>query len=126
MTTIQILSHLKQLLSTVTGINTIEIGIEKDLNPTDYPMIRIVPLKSSDGTVLGSEKTQIDILVGSNLSDFVGLEANYMQLNDWEEQIKTILGTNSQVATYQWQDTTHDEDRLPAVKLLIMSVTAIS
>ena len=126
MTTIQILTHLKQILTPINDIKTVKIGIEKDLNPTNYPMIRIVPTKSTKGDALGSEITQIDILVGGNLDAFDGLEANYTQLNEWEESIKTILATNDDVATFIWQDTIHDEDKLLAVKLLIMDVLAIS
>ncbi len=125
MTTIEMLQAVKTLLTDINGITSVEIGIEPNLSPSQYPMIRIVPIRSeTSDRFYGAEKTLIDIYIGTHQNKADGLEANYAQLNAWEQEIKHRIATNTNPPFIQWKTTQHDEDRLPGVKVLIMSIEA--
>jgi len=127
MTTIEMLQATKALLSNIQGINSVAIGVEPNIHPNKYPMIRIVPVRSErSDRFIGAEKTQLDIYIATHQNKVDGLEANYAQLNAWETAVKSALEANTQPNTplYTWQSTIHDEDRLPQVKALILSVVA--
>ena len=58
-----VLTALRDRLASVAGIVTCRVGIEANMTPADYPMVRIVPGKVSYAAVLGRRK--VDCLVYS-------------------------------------------------------------
>ena len=59
---IQLAKIAKTALTGINGINTLAIGIEPNLSPKQYPMIRIVPVESRpDQSISQYNRATIDI-----------------------------------------------------------------
>lgn len=115
-----LLENMKTALSTIDGIETCKIGLEADLVPTDYPMIRIVPSKITPSRTLGRRRAEVLVYFGADLQEFEGgLEATYAALSEMEEAIITAAGQSPAFGAVHL-DTTMDEDRIEAYKLMAL------
>jgi hypothetical protein len=102
---------------------TCKIGMESNLAPDDYPMIRIVPSTATYGEVLGKMKTEVLIYFGVPIHLFddrpdttgrVRLEKIYAALLLLAEAICVQLDQTGG----QYIETIFDEDRLDTYKLM--------
>ena len=120
---IKIAKDLKVLLSDIHGINTVKIGLEPNITPKDYPLIRIVPVESSPtNDISGTTKTTMTVYVGiADKFDKDGLELVYETLEVFETEIKSRFKTSPD-STFIWRSTRQDEDRLSNVKVIAMQV----
>lgn len=123
---IEVAKIAKTALEGIAGINTVEIGIAKNISPKDYPIIRIVPVDSRpDQSISDYKRVNLTVFIGvSNLSDKDGMEAIYETLEQWEREVIERLNT-AQGAAFFWKGTKQDEDRLQNVKVLALQFEAL-
>lgn len=113
----EILGALRDRLSDVAGIQTCKIGLEPNMTPADYPIIRLVP------SIIGpsdASRRKLDLLVyyGAPLQAFDGLDAVYGELLRLEEQIveRMRIGDGYRI---RHVETITDEDRISTYKLFM-------
>ena len=112
------LAALRDRLATVAGIVTCKIGLEANMTPADYPMVRIVPSAIKRGIMLGQRSTECLIYFGMPAHEFTaGLEALYTDLLALEAALISAAETGS---GYPWRylETIADEDRVDGYKLM--------
>lgn len=91
-----------------------DIGLEADISPASYPLIRIVPSRFLPGKPYGNRTAELLIYFGMPLANSEGLAAVWEAALDLEAEILTILRAES----LRYVETLTDEDRLPLYKLL--------
>lgn len=128
MTPWEILTQLKTTLATLPGIASCKIGLEANITPSDYKLIRLVPTRLTPKDEVGDQAVlAVTVYFGDSLLESAdGLETVYAGLFTLEAAIReAVLFT---VARDAWQagsritarfiDTITDEDRLPHYKLM--------
>ena len=115
------LTLLNQKLSTITTVNSCKIGLEDDIAPADYPIIRIVAGRST-GLEAMQEKHEVKIYFGFDLNEFDGLDVIYEKLYVLEKEIKDLIVPDMNPYLCRWISTISDEDRLQGFKILCMIV----
>ena len=128
-----LLESLKTALATITGVASCKIGLEDNITPDDYPLIRIVPSRLEPGieTVSGSHitrKGEVLIYFGLPIQAFddtpddddrVRLEKVYAALFAMEADILgKINPPPAGVLSVRYRETITDEDRLETYKLM--------
>ena len=117
-----VLTALRDRLASVAGIVTCRVGIEANMTPADYPMVRIVPSKVSYAVVLGRRKVDCLVYFGTPVHEFsAGLEALYADLLALEA---LLIDAATSGSTYygEYLETNADEDRVDGFKLMAMRV----
>lgn len=117
------LGALKTALAAVPGVATCKIGMEANMTPADYPMVRIVPSLIRQSGIISQRDTEVLIYFGQPVHEFsAGLEALYEQLFTLEDAI--LAAAQSAPGIYfQWVETIADEDRLDGYKLMAVRAT---
>jgi hypothetical protein len=111
-----LLTSLRDALATVAGVATCKIGLEANMTPADYPMVRIVPSRVANGEVIGRRSVGVLIYFGQPIHEFSsGLEAQWQSLLAMES---ALLDKAQQTATFVYSETILDEDRNEAYTLL--------
>jgi hypothetical protein len=111
-----LLSALRDALATVPGVATCKIGLEATMTPADYPMVRLVASRITDGAVIGRRSVDLLIYFGQPIHEFdAGLQAQYESLLAMEVALRDKA---SQTATVLYRETILDEDRVDAYKLM--------
>jgi hypothetical protein len=128
-----LLEAIKTSLATIPGVTSCRIGLEDNITPDDYPLIRIVPSNMQPGqaTVSGTMLTrrgEILIYFGMPVQPFddtadgsgrVRLEKVYAALFDLEADILTkLMSTPAGILAARYRETITDEDRLDTYKLM--------
>ena len=99
------------------GVASCKIGLEANMTPADYPMVRIVPSLARHGRVLGQRETEVLIYFGKPVHEFeAGLEDVYQELFDMEAAL--IDAAESCGVYCEYRETVADEDRVDAYKLM--------
>lgn len=118
-----LLTAVKNKLQNIDGVNTCAIGLEANITPDSYPIIRIVPSKIVAGD---NHARKIEVLVyfGEPIHEFEvgGLEEIYRSHFNHEEAIIDALSGTGWAVKYM--ETFYDEDRLPAYKLMALRFEA--
>ena len=110
-----VLTALRDRLASVAGIVTCRVGIEANMTPADYPMVRIVPSKVSYAAVLTRRKVDCLVYFGAPVhkfsADLLALEA-------------LLIDAATSGSTYYCEDleTIADEDLVDGFKLMAMRV----
>lgn len=113
------LEAARTALATLAGVTTCKIGIETNMTPADYPIIRIVPTKLGRGDTFGGER-RIDAMIyfGKPIHEFdAGLESLYAELHAMEVAIIDKLEAQNDGFSATYIETFADEDRIEAYKL---------
>lgn len=109
-----VLEAARDSFATIPGVKSCLIGIEKNISPADYPMIRLVPIRITLGRPYDKRTSETLIYFGMDKSESEGLEDVYAALFDLEakiiEKIKALDGRVIETLT--------DEDRLDTYKLM--------
>lgn len=116
------LSDLVASLATIAGINTCKLGIEANMTPADYPMIRVVPSRSMPATILGRRTVDAIIYFGMPLQEFDGLGGIYSALFALERDILAKVAEGSDNFNGTHIETFMDEDRISTYKLMACRV----
>lgn len=108
------LEAARDAFATIPGVKSCKIGIEANLSPEEYPMIRIVPFRITPGRPYGNRSSETFVYFGVPVANSEGLEAVYESLFDLEakilEKLKTLQG--------RYIETVTDEDRIDTYKLM--------
>lgn len=128
-----LLESLKTALATIPGVASCRIGLEENITPDDYPLIRIVPssMRPSQqfiGGAWATRKGEVLIYFGMPIQSFddaadaggrVRLEKVYKALFDMEAAIMgKINPPPTGVIAARYHETITDEDRLDTYKLM--------
>jgi hypothetical protein len=126
--TLTILNNLKAALAALPGLATCKIGLEADMAPSDYPMVRIVPTRLLPARTLGRRRIDALVYFGAPVHEFEErpagepqrLEAVYADLLEMEELIISLAGS-SPFFTAVHVETIMDEDQVAdAFKLMAL------
>lgn len=118
-------------LGALPGVQTSRIGLEANMTPADYPIIRIVPGRLSNGPTMTRRKIEALIYFGRPIHEFsgdpsspntTGLEELYAGLLEMEAGIVAALRTVPGGVSCVYRDTILDEDRTEAYKLMCLRV----
>lgn len=128
MTPWEILTQIKETLAAIPGIASCQIGLEANITPSDYPLIRIVPTRLTPNDDVGDRATlEVTVYFGDALLESSdGLETVYAGLFTREAAIReAILFTAKRTAwlagntmTARYVDTLLDSDQLPHYKIM--------
>ncbi len=112
-----ILAELVTRLSAVTGCNTCKIGLEPNMTPDDYPIIRLVPSRL-EPIEANRRKVSVMVYYGSPIHAFDGMDALYTALLAMEREIVGLMiaGDGYRI---KHAYTITDEDRLSTYKLFM-------
>lgn len=109
-----VLKGLRDALATIPGVASCKIGLEANISPADYPLIRVVPSRVAQS---GFSQRNVECLIyfGMAVSEAeAGLEAVYAALFDLEAAINAKLAANGAM----YRETIADEDRLDTYKVM--------
>lgn len=118
-----LLESLRDRLTVIPGVATCKIGLEENICPDDYPIIRLVPSRLLSGYALTARKAELLVYFGMPIAPFddepdedgrVRLEKLYAALFDLEGSIRAEIITAGGV----YLETITDEDRLDTYKLM--------
>ncbi len=129
-----LLAVIKTQCALIPGIKTCKVGLEAELTPDDYPIVRLVPSRLVPAESGTRSTLELLIYYGSPLLPFDGLEAVYAELFRLEACIyeavmfgavnaSNALGSTVRV---EYLETVTDEDRLPAYKLFASRYQLVS
>lgn len=115
-----------EVLESLKGIEvkSSKLGIEANISPSEYPIIRVVPTLSKLDELNGHSKTlYFSVFVGDKLTQNKGLSFMYEKLYAYENEIikalhNKVLKDNSLV---RYKETKDDEDELLNFKVLKLS-----
>jgi hypothetical protein len=110
------LEELACEIELVDFVKTVKIGIEPNISPEDYPLVRIVPQRMSAEAPYNKRLVETGIFFGANVTAAEGMERVYDELFFLEEEIikavKRIGG--------KYFETITDEDRLDTYKMMFI------
>lgn len=113
-----VLEAARDSFACIDGVKSCAIGIESNISPADYPMVRIVPIRVTPGVPYGKRTAECLIYFGMNKANSEGLEKVYEALFELEsallEKVRELEG--------RYIETITDEDRLDAFKLMTLRV----
>lgn len=117
------LESLRDALADITGVQSCKIGLEDNISPDDYPIVRVVPSRLENGHTIKRRKAEVLIYFGLPIQPFddtpdsggrVRMEKLYAALFAMEEEIRRIVYLNRGF----YRETITDEDRLDTYKLM--------
>lgn len=107
------LETMRDALAAITGVASCKIGLEANIGPADYPLIRLVPARIIPGRPYSARECETLIYFGAPIANSEGMELVYAELFELEAAILAVL--KAQGARYR--ETIMDEDRLDAYKI---------
>ena len=125
------LDGLRDALAQLPGVRTCRIGLEANLSPGDYPMIRIVPSDLRPHGTLGTRYLcEALVYFGQAIQPFDDLpdEAGRVRL---EKQYAALLAMDGDIRALvesmngQCFETVLDEDRIDTYKLMALKVRVV-
>lgn len=104
----------RNAMATIAGVSSCKVGIEANIGPADYPMIRIVPRRIEPGRPYHQRTCECLIYFGMPTANSEGLEKVYEDLFALEAQIiakiKTLQG--------RYIETITDQDQIDTYKVM--------
>ena len=101
-------------LALIPGVASCRVGLEANISPADYPLIRVVPSRLDPGKPYQKRTIATSIYFGMPRTNSEGLEVVYEELFWLEAAIIQTLRTLGG----RYVETITDEDRLDAYKLM--------
>lgn len=111
-----ILTQIKDRLAALAGVESCKIGLEPDIAPSDYPIVRVVPTRMFPGEPAYRSKMEVLVYYGDDLTEYEGLDTVYARLFEMEAAIRNTLRLGDGWAA-RFKETLTDEDRLAHYKL---------
>jgi hypothetical protein len=108
------LEAARDALAAISGVQSCKIGLEANISPADYPLIRLVPVRATPGKPYAGRAVETLLYFGTPTANSAGLEAVYEQLDDFEASILGVIRT----LQGRYIETVFDEDRLDTYKLM--------
>lgn len=110
------LEAVRTALAALPGVTTCKIGMEDNISPADYPLIRIVPGRITPGRPYSNREVEISLYFGAPIANSAGLEAVYAALFALEADVIAAV----RALGGRYLETITDEDRLPMYKLMVV------
>jgi hypothetical protein len=110
------LETARDALGAIAGVATCRVGLEANISPASYPMIRVVPSRIVAGKPYSNRTIEALLYFGAPTANSEGLEDVYANLSALEAQILAVLKT----LKGRYVETITDEDRLPLYKLMVI------
>lgn len=110
------LASLRDAINTLDTVETCKVGIEANISPNDYPMVRIVPERLTPGQPYQNRTVEVGIYFGVNINDSEGLQMVYENLSMLEGEIVAVIKEQGG----KFIETITDEDRLDTYKLMFI------
>lgn len=107
------LEALRDRLALLPGVASARIGLEPNIGPSDYPLVRIVPDRITPA-VYGKRDAECSIFFGAPIATSEGLEAVYTALFGLETAIIAAIKSHGG----RYLETITDSDRLDTYKLM--------
>ena len=122
------LEGLRDALATIPGVNSCKIGLEANISPADYPLIRVVPSRGDakhqdvqGNLVMRGMETLIYFGLPVSETDNGGLEGVYRALFDLEAAIVgKFVPAPAGTLSIEYLETITDEDRLDTYKVMAL------
>lgn len=114
MSALTTLEAARDALALIAGVASCKIGLEPNISPADYPLIRLVPSRLTPGKPYGNRTIETLIYFGTQTATSEGLETVYENLFTLESAIIAAV----QDFGGRYRETITDEDRLDAYKLM--------
>lgn len=112
------LEAARNALGAITGVASCKIGLEANISPADYPLIRLVPSRITPGAPYGNRTADLLVYFGAPTANSEGLEEVYRDLFALEADILEVLrGLGA-----KYRETITDEDRMDTYKLMALRV----
>jgi len=108
------LETTRDALAGIVGVASCKIGLEANISPADYPLIRVVPSRLTPGKPYAGRTIEALVYFGAQTAKSEGLETVYGNLFDMESAIIAEI----QALGGRYIETITDEDRLDAYKLM--------
>lgn len=108
------LETTRDALAGIAGVASCKIGLEANISPADYPLIRLVPSRLTPGKPYSGRTIETLVYFGAQTAKSEGLETVYGDLFDMEAAIIAEI----QSLGGRYLETITDEDRLDAYKLM--------
>ena len=106
----------RDALATITGVASCKVGLEANISPADYPLIRLVPSRLTPGKPYGNRTVETLIYFGAQTTKSEGLETVYDDLFALESAIiAKVQGLGG-----RYRETITDEDRVEGGYKLMM------
>ncbi len=112
------LEIVRDALAGIAGVASCKIGLEANISPADYPLVRIVPARIIPGKPYRNRTAECLIYFGVPIANSEGLEDVYAGLFALEAGILRQL----QALGCRYIETITDEDRLDTYKLMALRV----
>ena len=93
-----------------------KVGLEPNISPASYPMIRVVPSRIVPGKPYAGRSIETLLYFGTQTATSVGMETVYENLSTLEGEMLAVLKTLGA----RYIETITDEDRLDAYKLMVI------
>ena len=105
----------RDALAVVAGVASCKIGLEANISPADYPLIRLVPARITPGRPYANRTAEVLIYFGMDRGEAEdGLETVYEKLFELEAAILVVLKT----LQGRYVETLTDSDELPTYKIM--------
>ena len=114
MTAMSTMNLTRDVLAGISGVASCKVGLEANISPADYPLIRLVPSRLTPGKPYGGRTIDTLIYFGAQTAKSEGLETVYEDLFDMEAAILAEV----QALGGRYIETLTDEDRLEAYKIM--------
>lgn len=102
------LEAARDALALIAGVASCKIGLEANISPADYPLIRLVPSRLTPGRAYAGRTVETLIYFGAQTVKSEGLETVYDDLFALESAIiAKVQGLGG-----RYRETITDEDRL--------------
>jgi hypothetical protein len=105
------LTTTRDALALIPGVASCRVGMEDNISPSDYPLIRLVPSTLTPGAPYGARTIDTLITFGAQVTESEGLEAVYAALFDLELAIREAV----RALGGRYLTTVTDQDALPFV-----------
>lgn len=115
------LQAVRDALAAVPGVASCAIGLEDNLSPADYPMVRLVPSRIIPGRPYHRRECETLIYFGAPIANSEGLPAVYAGLFALEGKLLAVLRAGG----HRYRETITDEDRLDAYKIMALRVDIV-
>jgi len=113
MTHFDVLTNIKEKLSSIENIKSLKIGLENGIGSKDCPFIRII--SESNTQDLGRDTLMFSVVYGFDVKNR-DLESMYEKMYDLERTIRETLEYNTDIGDCFFISTQTDEDRLNNLK----------
>lgn len=112
------LESVRDQLAAIGGVASCKVGLEANISPASYPLIRLVPARIVPGKPYQGRTAETLIYFGTQTANSQGLEFVYSELFDLEASMLEVLRANG----CRYLETITDGDRLDAYKLMTLRV----